>query len=369
MPDKATMKVLEQKEARIRDAVALRIPDRIPVIPNGPAWAARTTGVKISQVCTNPDAAYRILIDAYTSLGDIDAFQHASYHVSSLSIMWLSRVKVPGRELSDDEIWQVDESELMKPADYDAILEEGFAPWLERYYAERLPGVTEEFGCWAETLPDAFAAWREKGVVVFSPVVVTIPYEYFCGGRSMKEFLLDLYRSGDKVQAAMDAALPLLIDQMRQLIRDFGLMALWIGGWRSASEFLSPRLWERFVFPYVRPMVDAAIEEGAIPVLHFDANWTRDLERLRDLPKAKCVLSLDGKTDIFRAKDVLGDHMCIMGDVPPGLLALGTPEEVKEYCGRLVREIGPAGFILSSGCDVPPDARMENVRAMVEAVS
>jgi hypothetical protein len=368
MPDAATQRLLEVHERRIRDAVALKRPDRVPIIPNGPAWAARSTGAKISQVCTNPDAAYRILIDAYTSLGEIDGFQHASYHVSSLSIMWLSRVKVPGRELSDDEIWQVDESELMTPADYEAIVKDGFAPWLGRYYAERLPGVTEEFDCWARTLPQAFAAWRDKGVVVFSPVVVTIPYEYFCGGRSMKEFLLDLYRNADKVQAAMDAALPVLIDQMRHLIRDLDLMALWIGGWRSASEFLSPKLWERFVFPYVKQMVDAAIEEGAIPVLHFDANWTRDLGRLRDLPKAKCVLSLDGKTDIFKAKELLGDHMCLMGDVPPSMLALGTPEEVSVYSKRLIREIGPAGFILSSGCDIPPDARVENVRAMVEAV-
>jgi uroporphyrinogen-III decarboxylase len=145
-------------------------------------------------------------------------------------------------------------------------------------------------------------------------------------------------------------------------------MGLWIGGWRSASEFISPRLWERFVFPYYKQMVDAAVEEGAIVVLHFDANWSRDLERLKELPKAKCVLSLDGKTDIFRAKQVLGDHMCIMGDVPPALFSLGTPDEVAEYCRRLVGEIGPGGFILSSGCDVPIDAKYENVRAMVESV-
>ncbi len=68
-----------------------------------------------------------------------------------------------------------------------------------------------------------------------TPAVATIPYEYFCGGRSMKEFLLDLFRHGDKVQAAMDAALPVLIENMRQTIRGLGIMGLWIGGWRSAS--------------------------------------------------------------------------------------------------------------------------------------
>jgi uroporphyrinogen-III decarboxylase len=199
-------------------------------------------------------------------------------------------------------------------------------------------------------------------------VVATIPYEYFCGGRSLKEFLLDLYRNGDKVQAAMDAAVPVLIDNMRRTIKGLGIMGLWIGGWRSASEFLAPRLWQRFVLPYYKQMVEAAVEEGAIPVLHFDANWTRDLERLKELPRGKCVLSLDGKTDIFKAKETLGGHMCIMGDVHPSLLSVGAPEEVASYCKRLIQEIGPEGFILSSGCDVPVDAKYENVKAMVEAV-
>jgi uroporphyrinogen-III decarboxylase len=42
--------------------------------------------------------------------------------------------------------------------------------------------------------------------------------------------------------------------------------------------------------------------------------------------------------------------------------------EVRAYCRRLISEVGPSGFILSSGCDVPIDAKYENVKAMVEAV-
>ena len=57
----------------------------------------------------------------------------------------------------------------------------------------------------------------------------------------MKEFLLDLFRHCVKVQAAIDEALPFLIEQMRGLIRTFDFMGLWIGGWRSASEFIAPR--------------------------------------------------------------------------------------------------------------------------------
>ncbi|HBG23241.1 MAG TPA: uroporphyrinogen-III decarboxylase, partial [Peptococcaceae bacterium] len=129
-----------------------------------------------------------------------------------------------------------------------------------------------------------------------------------------------------------------------------------------------PRLWRRFVFPYYKQLVQAVVDEGVIPILHFDSDWTRDLENLREMPKGKCVLALDGATDIYKAKEILGDHMCIMGDVPAALLSLGTPGEVNEYCQRLINEIGPAGFILSSGCDIPPNAKPENVKAMIDSV-
>lgn len=368
MPDPAMEEAYALHEKRIRDAVALKTPDRVPLALNGPAWPARALGVPMTHVATTPEMAYKVIVEAYTSLGDIDSIQSPAYDICTLSHMWLSKVKAPGRELGEHDLWQVDEAEIMTVDDYDTIANEGFGPWVERYYKERLPGTLEAFERFAKTIPDALALCREKGVVPLAPAVHTIPYEVFCGGRSMKEFLLDLFRQSDRVEAAMQATLPYLIEEMRQVIRAFDIVGLWIGGWRSAGEFVSPRLWNRFVFPYYQKMVDAALEEGVIPILHFDANWTRDLERLLELPQGKCVLALDSKTDIFRAKEVLRGHMCIMGDVPPGLLSLGTPKEVTEYCKRLINEVGPDGFILSSGCDVPVDARRENAEAMVQSV-
>ena len=369
MPDTAIKKLLETKEQRVRDAIALKKPDRVPVIPGGPTWPARAMGVKLSEMWKNLDIIHPTIIDAYTSLGAIDGIQHPTFHVSGLSMIWLTRVKLPGRDLPEDDMWQVEESGLMTVADYDAIIDEGFRPWLDRFHAERLPGTKEAFNAWAATVPAAIAACYERGILPFSPGIATIPFEYFVGGRGIKAFTLDFYREGDRVQAAMDAAMPVLIEDMRGLIRAFNLMGLWaVDVGRGAGEFLAPRLSDRFVFPYAKQLVDAAIEEGAIPVLHFDSNWTRDLDRLKELPKATCVLSLDGKTDIFKAKEILGDHMCIMGDVPASLFALGTPGQVSAYCKRLINEIGPSGFILSSGCDVPVDAKYENVKAMVDAV-
>ena len=49
------------------------------------------------------------------------------------------------------------------------------------------------------------------------------------------------------------------------------------------------------------------------------------------------------------------------------MLFLDTPDHVYDYCSQLIRELGPEGFILQSGCDIPANAKLENVKAMVAA--
>jgi uroporphyrinogen-III decarboxylase len=116
-------------------------------------------------------------------------------------------------------------------------------------------------------------------------------------------------------------------------------------------------------------LVNEVVESGLIAILHLDSDWTRELERFKELPRAKCIMALDGETDIFKASAILKGHMCLMGDVSAARLYLETPESVHAYCTRLIREVGPEGFILQSGCDIPTNAKLENVQAMVEAAT
>ena len=109
---------------------------------------------------------------------------------------------------------------------------------------------------------------------------------------------------------------------------------LWVGGWRTSSAMLSPKLWNEMVFPYLYEIVRAMHDAGRVSVLHLDHDWTRDLARFRELPAKACVLNPDGMTDVRKAKELLGDHMAIMGDVPAGLLVTGTPDTVRAVRAR-----------------------------------
>ncbi len=180
---------------------------------------------------------------------------------------------------------------------------------------------------------------------------------------------MDLFDIPDKVIAAMDAIVPHLAVNGIRRAKQRGYPLVWVGGWRTAPCMLSPEMWRRFAWPYFSRLVCEVVDAGLIALLHLDSDWTRELECFKELPRGRCIMALDGETDIFKAKEVLGDHMCIMGDVPASMLFLDTPENVYAYCTRLIRELGPEGFILQSGCDIPANAKLENVQAMVAAAT
>ena len=364
--------VYQERLARIQKTIDLEPVDRIPFVFMGTAFAPRYMGVSMAEFCADPGVRVDVTLAAMDRLGgDFDGINAlpSGRITAALSAVWLSRVAVPGRDLPDDSLWQVDEKEVMSVDDYDTIIEQGWLAFLGDYMPRVIDmGELQENLAWiAAELPGVAERFRNAGYVPISGGATTIPFECLCGGRSMEEFYLDLYRIPDKVKAALDVMQPELIRIGVEGARNSSVSASWVGGWRAASAMLSPRMWNEFVFPYYLELVNRLAENDIVSVLHFDHDWTRDLPRLRELPARKCILNLDGWTDIRRAKEILGDHMAIMGDVPAPLLSTGTPDDVRRYVRDLARDVGPTGLILCPGCDAPIDAKPENMEAFVAA--
>jgi len=363
-------RLYEERKARIAKAVALEKTDRTPVVLEFAAFAARVENISVAELISSRLRSAQAMINTVEKVGGADAVDYGSYFKHGLEMIWLSKVKLPGKELPENELWQVMENELMKPEDYDRIVEEGWQNWYFSFIQERIgPDILPQIMAEGQHAPKVAEMWREAGIPALQTSIITIPFEYFCGGRSFSKFVRDLFKIPDKVQAAMDAALPYMAPEAIRQAKELGYEYMWIGGWRAASEMLSQAQWDRFVFPYYEKLIYETLDAGITPILHFDSDWTRDLARFKDFPKGKIILELDGMTNIFKAKEILGDTMCIMGDVPPALLTLGTPDEVHKYCRKLIEEIGPTGFILHPGCDIPIDAKLENVQAMVASVN
>ena len=361
--------LLTDRFNRIQRAVNLEKQDRIPVVLEYSGFAAHITRTPMREFIESPAKATALMIQAFKITGEADAINYGSFSPYGLCELFGAKVKVPGYDLPDNDMWQVLETELMHISDYDEILDIGWENFFNKFMTEKILNDADmrllNKGNKAFNVRDA---WSKINVPVLSGGDITTPFDLLCGARSLENFFMDLIQIPDKIEAVMDEIVTTLARPKCRQAKKMGYPMIWIGGWRTAPCMISPQMWDRFVWPYFSRIVNEVVDAGLTAILHLDSNWTRELKRFKELPERKIIMALDGDTDIFRAKKELGGHLCIMGDVPPGLLAFGTRFEVARYCTKLIRELGPEGFILHSGCDIPTNAKLENVQAMVEIV-
>jgi hypothetical protein len=357
-----------QRLTRILKTVALEEPDRTPVVLEYSGFAAYVTRTPMAEFLRSSKTNIDTMIQAFHMVGDADAINYGAFWPYGLCYAFMSKVRVPGVDLAENEMWQVTETELMNRDDYDRIRDLGWSDFFKKIMQERiLNDAPAEYFPPKRKSVNVRGKWQAHGIPVLSGGDVTTPIELLCGARSLIKFAMDLVEIPDTIEAVMDIILPHLANKAVQRAKNLGYPLVWIGGWRSAPCLISPTMWNRFAWPYFRKLVFEVVDAGLIALLHLDSDWTRELERFRELPRGKCIMALDGETDIFKAKEVLADHMCVMGDVPASMLFLKNPEEVYAYCSRLIRQLGPQGFMLQSGCDIPANAKLENVQAMVAA--
>jgi hypothetical protein len=367
---------------RIEAATRLEKPDRVPVVPIYDIFASRYGGITQHEMLFDLDKADRALEKTIEDLGFIDG-QHLSYAGlgRTLQTIFPSPPMLPGIDgMPPDVEYQFVEKSVMEPEDYGRIAEGSAELWILEKLKINHPQMRNPLGLFksvgaivSDTLRmrRSIKRWRGKGMesMVAYNIAFT-PMEFISLAlRSFNDFVLDIFRYPDEIKAAGKKLMRSMKMMGMLMITLSGVKRVFLGGTRTSASFISPRQFEELALPEWEELVNYFSSKGVTPILHFDSDWTAFFPYLKNLPAGKCILNLDGTSDIFQAKEILGDHMCVMGDVPASLLKLGEPEEVDDYCRKLITELGTdGGFILSSGCTVPIDARPENVKAMVQSV-
>jgi uroporphyrinogen decarboxylase len=104
----------------------------------------------------------------------------------------------------------------------------------------------------------------------------------------------------------------------------------------NTGPFLSPDMFAEFVQPYLYKIIDAARQDGLYTIKHTDGNIMPILSQLVEC-RPHAIHSLDpmAKVDIRTVKDLVGDRVCLCGNVNCALMQTGTDAEViasAEYC-------------------------------------
>ncbi len=327
---------------RVRRAIAGETPDRVPVIPLIIHMTMKLSGVRYDRYAQDP----RLLRD--TQIRAWQTFGYDGFHVTSDNWILPSALGCPIQFFADQP--PVAASRVLAESKDLSLLTrpqsgvEGRMGF--KVEATRLTAEAVGDRCYLKTCFD-------QG-----------PFSLATAVRGIERLFLDCY---DDPQFVFDL-LEICTDAVIKFARacgQAGCHALTFGD--STAGLLNVKLFEQFAYPFEKQVIDALSDLDMPVFLHIcgDTSHIIDLMAATGAP----ALEIDYQNDIAFYREKTGGQICLQGNIEPsGMLFQGTAEEVRDACRRAIEQGKPGSrFILSSGCEVPRDTPVENLRAMVEA--
>jgi hypothetical protein len=395
---------------RIVKCLRLEQPDRVPcILPAGkfPLHYAGISTLTAMYDAEEMKRAWRLFQRDFPS----DTCATPTFEVSSgraNEIMQSLTMKWPGHGLAEDaEMRQYVEGEYMMADEYDHLLRDPgdfflrvYLPRTEAALAplRKLTPFRHTLGMSVMALsaagqPDIGAAFQAivdagREQAIFQQAGAEVAREGQAAGfplhigglahapfdalgdtlRGTHGIMADLYRRPEKLLAAMETITPWIIEGGVSGSNSSGRPLVFMALHKGDDTFISDKNFEIFYWPTLKKVILGLVAEGCVPILFAEGKMNRRLEMIKDLPKSSVLWWFDF-TDMARAKKILGDVACIAGNVPASMMCLGTPQEVKDYCRKLIEDCGPGGgYILTGGASVH-NTTAAHLYAMLDAVS
>lgn len=398
----------QERNQRLLDQVALKETDRIPFVFGTRFWTAKFAGITFEEQMYDADKSAAALEKALLWL-EPDGYLPSLYiYGPTLEALDYRMLKWPGHGTDPNATFQYLDRELMPAQEYDEYL---FDPtgYYFRKYLPRLAGAFEglaqmpdfpslsewrfignmrslahpalreslrallEVGERAEHMARKSIDFVKKMAALGFPCVgggfCKAPYDHITDFlRGSKGGMLDMFRNRDRLLAAIDKVGELVLRGVVEETRAGGTPYVFIPLHWGLDGFMSPQQFGTFYWPALRKVMLHLIERDLIPVVFWEGNCASRLEHIGDIPRGKAVYWFE-QTDLIRAKEILGGTVCLRGNVPTSLLVAGSPEEVDQYCKKLITRVGKGGgFVLDGAASIPDEAKPENVLAMAQSV-
>jgi uroporphyrinogen decarboxylase len=135
------------------------------------------------------------------------------------------------------------------------------------------------------------------------------------------------------------------------------------------AGLLSPRGLMTFSSPYVRRIVED-VEDGRFSVILHNCG-ARNVHLSSVLASGVHAAHFGAPMDLPQALASVPEDVIVCGNLDPAAVFVGSsPSEIGARTRALAKSVaGQRNVVLSSGCDVPPNASLEGIRAFVDAAS
>lgn len=167
-------------------------------------------------------------------------------------------------------------------------------------------------------------------------------------GNEMYEFAYAIADDPDGVKERAEIMAQAAIKR-NKVLRENGIDCLFLCSdyCYNSGPFISPDMFEEFIQPYLYKIIDEARKDGLYTIKHTDGNIMPILNQLVDChPHAIHSIDPMAGMDIKEVKKLVGDKVCLCGNVNCAMLQTGTDEDIvasAEYC--LINASQGGGYI------------------------
>ena len=396
MPDtnttsRDTEQLYQQRLKRYVTAMRNEKPDRIPIRPFVAEFVATYAGYTCQEVVHDYEKAFDAACRCAADF-DWDAV------VANMVYVWTGLTQaiglryygVPGIDIPADTGFQYveppEQDAFMRPDEYDALIEDptGYLlnVWLPRVSADVQPmgdptslrnnlsflkggmAMMSYFGAFG---PQIERLRTESGTVSAIAGMFKAPLDILADKlRGYVGLCMDLMSQPDKVLAACEALMPHLLHVALSGADPDGNVP--IGYWmhRGCVPLISPEQFDRIYWPTVKPVVEELWRRGHQVLFYAEGDWDAHLSAFAELPERSIVYHVD-QGDVVEVHRALGHKFCLSGGVRNDLLAIGTPDQVRAACKKVIDGVAQdGGYIMDASAIVQNDAKVENMQAMTE---
>jgi len=337
---------------RVSALLSGQLIDRVPVFQFALGFCARNVGYPIATAYDNPERSLQAQLWTQEMYGyDSSPFYgYASYG----SWEFGGQVEFPSSELQQ-----------APTIPYYPVQSEEDVETLE------LPDVTK-----AGMLPLAmqFSKLQER---LGLPIIVVVggPFTIagnICGVEKLCRWMIKRPEVAHRlIQLASDH----ILDVVQHWVETFGAEQVTPHIWEplASNQMISPEQFENFVFPYQKKLHQKILTKGVKDMLcHICGEQNLNLQHWEQIPMGNPgIVSFGHEVDLATAIRHFGDKCIIAGNIEPQVLQDGTPQQVYELSKQCIEKAknAPRGYVLMTGCELPPMAPPYNVYMMMKAVN
>ena len=328
---------------RLRSAIEGRMPDRTPVAPEVFGVTARLNGYRISDYVRDGRVIAESQLKARKDIGYDVLFAFADLSVEAEAL---------GCTLHyEEDAYPSVQQHILR--DVKDLKESGLPNPLK---AGRMPVVIEA----CRRLRESVGNECLIAACVMGPVSIASQI------MGIETFLYQLVDKPDGINKVLDFTEDVAITYGKSLLRA-GAHCLVVFDPVASPVVLPPVLFVYHSVPRLKRMFDAFMAEGS-PISWISiAGPTQKI--MPYFSKVGINLAtVDYVVPISRAFELAG-NIALTGNLKPYSFVSGTPEGIREEVRKCLFEAGNRWkYIVGSGCEVPIEADIENIRALVDAV-